>query len=423
MSLGGAVGVDVRRQAGWFPNGQDDLEAWLAGHAERAEARAGQALRHRSVVAFAELIGTDPVVGMYVRRMIDQVPTGRQYSKRHLSSPEQLLRLIDEVLTVAPEFGSQTVTLPLGAVLDWAMGTPAGHAAFRDPRVNTALKAILQQWCAFLESPESLYVLNDSPTGWTSQAARQAVGIGQYEHDPADAHWGFTSWNDFFTRRFRDGQRPVAAPDNDKVIVSACESTPYNLRTDVQHRDRFWIKDEPYSLQDLLCNDPSVPQFVGGTVYQAFLSATNYHRWHSPVAGTVLRAYLVDGTYYSEGDADGTDAQQETSAQTYLAHVAARAVVIIDADDPVIGQMAFIAVGMSEVSSCLFAPDIKPGHHLAKGEELGHFRFGGSTHCLVFRPGTIGEFSLQALPQRHDPNAPLVNVRSEIATANPTPSN
>ena len=146
MSLGGAVGVDVRRQAGWFPNGQDDLEAWLAGHAERAEARAGQALRHRSVVAFAELIGTDPVVGMYVRRMIDQVPTGRQYSKRHLSSPEQLLRLIDEVLTVAPEFGSQTVTLPLGAVLDWAMGTPAGHAAFRDPRVNAALKAILQEW-------------------------------------------------------------------------------------------------------------------------------------------------------------------------------------------------------------------------------------------------------------------------------------
>ena len=231
----------------------------------------------------------------------------------------------------------------------------------------------------FLSSPESLYVLNDSPTGWTSEAARQAVGIGQYEHDPADPHWGFTSWNDFFTRRFRDGQRPVAAPDDDKVIVSACESTPYNLRTDVQQRDQFWIKDEPYSLQDLLCNDPSVPEFVGGTVYQAFLSATNYHRWHSPVAGTVLRAYLVDGTYYSEGDADGTDAQQETSAQTYLAHVAARAVVIIDADDPVIGLLAFVAVGMSEVSSCLFAPDIAPGHHLAKGEELGHFRFGGST--------------------------------------------
>jgi len=148
----GDGGVDVRRRAGWFPDGQDDLEAWLAGHAERAAARGGQAPRHRSVVAFAELIETDPVVGMYVRRMIDQVPTGRAYSKRHLTSPEQLLRLIDEVLTVAPEFGCQTVTLPLGAILDWAMGTPAGHAAFRDPRVNGALKAMLQEWCGFLSS-------------------------------------------------------------------------------------------------------------------------------------------------------------------------------------------------------------------------------------------------------------------------------
>ena len=409
--------VDVTRAAGWLPGTQQDLEAWLAGHVERAAAREGQPLRHASVAALAELVETDPIVGMYVQRMIDQVPVTRQYSTRHLTSPEQLVRLIDEVLTVAPEYGSQTVTLPLGGILDWAMGTPAGYAAFRDPTVNAALKAILKEWCEFLDSPESLYVLNDSPTGWTSQQAQRVLGIEQYEHDPTGAHWGFTSWNDFFTRRFRDGQRPVADPDDDKVIVSACESTPYGLRMDVQERDRFWIKDEPYSLQDMLCNDPAVPGFVGGTVYQAFLSATNYHRWHSPVAGTVQRAYLVDGTYYSEGDPDGA-VEGETSAQTYLAHVAARAVIVIDADDPVIGTMAFVAVGMFEVSSCLFAPDIAPGHHLSKGDELGHFRFGGSTHCLVFRPGAIADFSLQALPQRHDPDAPLVNVRSRLARAN-----
>jgi len=29
-----------------------------------------------------------------------------------------------------------------------------------------------------------------------------------------------------------------------------------------------------------------VKDFVGGTVYQAYLSAENYHRWHSPVSGT-----------------------------------------------------------------------------------------------------------------------------------------
>ena len=98
-------------------------------------------------------------------------------------------------------------------------------------------------------------------------------------------------WNDFFTRSFKDGERPVASPDDDKVIVSACESTPDGISTDVKRQDRFWIKSQPYSLEDMLASDDSVDQFTGGTVYQAFLSATNYHRWHSPVAGTIVRAF------------------------------------------------------------------------------------------------------------------------------------
>jgi phosphatidylserine decarboxylase len=72
---------------------------------------------------------------------------------------------------------------------------------------------------------------------------------------------------------------------------------------------------------------------------------------------------------------------------------------------------------MSEVSSCIIGPDIQPGHRVVKGHELGYFQFGGSTHCLVFRPGVIADFRLAAVPQPHDPNAPLVRVRSRLATA------
>ena len=209
-----------------------------------------------------------------------------------------------------------------------------------------------------------------------------------------------------FTRRFKAGARPVGSPDDDKVIVSACESTPYGLASDVQRQDRFWINSQPYSLQDMLANDESVDQFVGGTVYQAFLSATDYHRWHSPVAGTIVRAFVQPGTYYSEADSEGADAVEPKKSQSYLAHVAARAIILIEANDPVIGLVAFVPIGMSEVSSCIIGPDIQPGHHVAKGDELGYFQFGGSTHCLVFRPGAIADFSLAAVPRPHDPNAP-----------------
>ena len=413
-------GVDVPRQAGWLPLEQGDLESWLAGHRERVEARGEQIVLHPVLLEFQELIDTDPVVRMYMHQMIAQVPSTKRYTKRHLQSVEQLLRLINEVLTMAPEFGPQgtMVATPLAAILDWAMGTPAGFAAFRDPRINEMLRKILTVWCEFLSSEDSLYVLNDSPSGWKGAEAEQTVGMDQYEHDPQDEHWGFSSWNDFFTRHFKDGERPVASPDDDKVIVSACESTPYAISVDVQRKDRFWIKSQPYSLADMLVNDESVDEFVGGTVYQAFLSATNYHRWHSPVAGEIVRAFVQEGTYYSEADSEGKDAVEPTNSQSYLAHVSARAIFIIDADDPVIGLMAFVAVGMVEVSSCKIASKAKPGHHVEKGEELGYFQFGGSTHCLVFRPGAIAEFSLAAIPQPHDPHAPLVRVRSRLAIAN-----
>jgi hypothetical protein len=136
-----------------------------------------------------------------------------------------------------------------------------------------------------------------------------------------------------------------------RVIVSACESTPYGLAVDVQRQDQFWIKSQPYSLQDMLAGDESAGQFVGGTVYQAFLSATNYHRWHSPVAGTIVRAFVQEGTYYSEAYSEGAKAVEPRNSQSYLAHVATRAVILIQADNPVIGLTAFVPVGMSEVSS------------------------------------------------------------------------
>ena len=411
--------VDVRRKAGWLPDDQDELESWLAGHRDRVHARGEQVVLHPVLAEFQELIDSDPVVRLYVNEMIAQVPSAKPYSKRHLESPEQMLRLINEVLTMAPEFGPQRamVATPLAAILDWTMGTPAGFAAYRDPRINAIFRKILTAWCEFLSSADSLYVLNDSPSGWKSPEAQRTVGMDQYEHDPDEEHWGFGSWNDFFTRRFKDGERPVASPEDDKVIVSACESTPYGISTDVKRQDRFWIKSQPYSLADMLANDEAVDQFVGGTVYQAFLSATNYHRWHSPVAGRIVRAFVQEGTYYSEADAEGEDAVEPTNSQAYIAHVAARAIILIEADDPVVGLMAFVPVGMVEVSSCVIAAAVKPGYHVEKGEELGHFQFGGSTHCLVFRPGAIAEFSLAAIPQPHDPHAPLVRVCSRLAVA------
>jgi phosphatidylserine decarboxylase len=107
--------------------------------------------------------------------------------------------------------------------------------------------------------------------------------------DPSKPHKGFHSWDDFFTRKLRDGIRPIASPDDDTIICNACESSPFRLARNVSYYDRFWIKAQPYSLQYLLDaagddnkeldgqNTPAegngkekniAEQFIGGTIYQ-----------------------------------------------------------------------------------------------------------------------------------------------------------
>ncbi len=76
-------------------------------------------------------------------------------------------------------------------------------------------------------------------------------------------------------------------------------------------------------------------------------------------------------------------------SQGYIAHTATRAIIYIEATYPKIGLMCVIPIGMSEVSSCIINEKIIPGHKVKKGDELGYFQFGGSTHCLVFQKGVI----------------------------------
>jgi len=106
--------------------------------------------------------------------------------------------------------------------------------------------------------------------------------MDEHVHDPKAPFYGFQSWNHFFIRRFKPGARPVAEPNKHKVIVNVCEAVPFAIARDVKAQNAFWIKSQPYSLKQML-DGHFVDQFVGGTVYQAFLSAENHHRWHSPV--------------------------------------------------------------------------------------------------------------------------------------------
>jgi phosphatidylserine decarboxylase len=314
------------------------------------------------------------------------------------------------------------VGCPINAILDFPMITPAGLAAFVMPKVNVMICKVLNAWAQYLNSEDSLYVLNETDDGWLSPDARNALRLDEFVTHPDQPFLGFKSWNDFFIREFKSGMRPVASPDDDSVIVSACESSPYAIQDGVKEHDTFWLKAQPYSLRHML-NGHYVHRFAGGTVYQAFLSAKEYHRWHSPVAGIIKKVELVPGTYFAEAASEGFDPSGPNDSQGYIAHVATRALIFIEADNATIGLLCVVLIGMCEVSSCrVMGADGKPlkeGQRVKKGDQIGYFQFGGSTHCLVFRAGVVAEFALHAIPQgRNGASSSVVKVSSFLARAN-----
>jgi phosphatidylserine decarboxylase len=404
------------RVGNWLPTDQLFLQKWMNQLIEETDKSDEKLLP--IIQKFKDFIESDPEVFMLFNLMFSQVP--KKYRKspsgqRQVRDYHHMLQLFNVIMTQAPEFNKTGVVgFPINAILDWSMGTEAGFTAFLNDKVNKQFKLILNEWGIFLKSKNSCSVLNKDPkTGWFGKDAMEAMPNFDTEFicQPDQDHHGFNSWDDFFTREFRPGQRPLANPNDDNIITNACESAPYRIAKNVKRKDHFWIKAQPYSLEHMMAHDPFTDHFVGGTVYQAFLSALSYHRWHSPVSGTIVKAYTIEGTYYSEAISEGYDDAGPNDSQGYITELATRALIYIQADNPKIGLMCFMPVGMAEVSSCDIT--VYEGQRVKKGEQLGMFHFGGSTHCLFFGPEVKLQFDMHGqTPGLNSSNIPL---KSRIA--------
>jgi phosphatidylserine decarboxylase len=397
-----------------------------------------------------ELIESRPILRMWASAMFDEVPNKTPYDKdtpdhQHVRGYHHMLELFSIIATeVAPTWsmiqGSAglggLVGLPFQALLDWPMGTPSGHAFFLSKEVNEKMKDILDTWRdGILKTSKSQYVITACDNGWLCKEALTAIENDAnldsrqrlrfqdlFECDPEGdpVHWGFKSWDDFFVRKFKniDHIRPIAYTDRPEWVVNACESRPLIVQSGIKDYDTFWIKGQNYSIMEMLNNHEFASEFVGGTVYQALLTLTSYHRWSSPASGHVLYAEMINGTYFSERQTNGLSSGPVGPPeynQIYMSHVATRAIIYIQAPEP-IGLMCFMAIGTADVSTCEIASKFTSSwpHPVSKGEELGMFHYGGSSHCLLFRKGVRFALVDAAIPGNSQKNLP---IRSALAVA------
>ncbi|KXX67454.1 phosphatidylserine decarboxylase family protein [Flammeovirga sp. SJP92] len=415
-----------------------------------------------NILALDLYVKSHPQISQWSNDMFTEVPRKYQYSEygHELQSWDEFIPLLNGIMTMTMTFNtSGCVGFPINALLDWAMGTPSGHNFFLDDGVNEHFNKVLNDWGEYLKSHRSVNAVKNSNEHvtdypghfidfqyyWLSDKAMVALanalndGIVYNDYDPkrarkafikafdcpdtSNVHYGFKSWDDFFTRQFNPGQRPIA--EESDVIANACESGPYRVAYNVQRKNAFWMKGQPYSLLNIFNetegNSPLTDKYEGGTIYQAFLSAESYHRWHSPVDGVVKTVYDTashkpfNSTYYSEllpVDQLDLDPSGPNESQGYISNVATRGIIEIGANNPAIGDMCVIPVGMAECATCDIT--VNSGDEVKKGDEIGMFHFGGSTHLLVFQKDVNLLFDYHG--ERPGLSAKNIHVNSKIAT-------
>mmetsp|Transcript_7309 Transcript_7309/g.6555 ORF Transcript_7309/g.6555 Transcript_7309/m.6555 type:complete len:458 (-) Transcript_7309:46-1419(-) len=363
------------------------------------------------VINFKEWVSSNSIFKMWFNLMIDQAndfisnideETRREIEKDGdviwIVSFDNFFEIVNEIITTSPAFNNTAqVGTPLNGLLAVSMATPAGIALFHNQEFNNEFKKVLNSWNSYLKSPASLDKLditNPNKLGsWISHEAHQAGVWDQIVHDPTKPGYGFNSWNAFFIRNFVPGARPFHGSGD--VVNIGCETTPWQYANNLIYSNNFWIKDVNYSLIDLFGNNEKYAHhFIGGQLYQGFLSATHYHRWNSPIDGRIIRSWLQPGTYFAirpnQGETPGTF--EGTEAQPYLGHVATRAIFIFE--HHLCGYIALLCIGMVEVSTCYIKSQylVNEGDDpvsVQRGDEIGRFEFGGSTHIMIFQKDKV----------------------------------
>ncbi|CAI6067134.1 unnamed protein product [Clonostachys chloroleuca] len=201
----------------------------------------------------------------------------------------------------------------------------------------------------------------------------EEFGIAMNEYEPSDIN-EYSTFEDFFVRAHKDGSRPIHGPSNPAHAVVAADSrvVAYESVAEAKH---LWIKGKNFSISTPVMDTDLGSQLDGAAVASFRLSPQDYHRYHSPVSGKVKVFRSIPGDYYQ---VDVIALQRDVDILTRNRRV------YLAIETKCFGDVFFVAIGATNVGSVKFQQiDAK----VAKGDELGHFQFGGSSIIVAFQNG------------------------------------
>ena len=213
--------------------------------------------------------------------------------------------------------------------------------------------------------------------------------------DPDAPDGGFKSFNEFFARTLKDQDesRPQTMPDRDYVISAPTDSIMNSIPQIITDANTLISTkgNQALNIMDILDGSKYADKFIGGTALSCVLMPNTYHHYHSPVGGHVVESKIIEDAFFGYDDFPawvppngnvgyyGSDFSQFENFK--------RGYFIVDTGN--YGHVAVIAVGLNTISSIVFNErftNIAEPVPVKRGDELGHFLYGGSLVIIIFEP-------------------------------------
>ncbi len=191
---------------------------------------------------------------------------------------------------------------------------------------------------------------------------KQSIDMSQFEERE------FNSYNDFFTRKMKDGKRPIDFDEN--ALISPCDAklSVYKIDDD----SIFEIKNSLYSIYDILGGNDKAFEFSEGYCLIFRLAVDDYHRYCYFDTGVKGENITIKGELHTV---------KPIALNKYNVYKRnCREYTVMQTEN--FGEAIQIEVGAMMVGKI---KNFHGEHKFKRGEEKGMFEFGGSTIVLLLK--------------------------------------
>jgi phosphatidylserine decarboxylase len=204
------------------------------------------------------------------------------------------------------------------------------------------------------------------------------LDIDEFTKTPYD----YKTFNEFFSRALKKTARPIA--EGDRVAVLPADGR-HLVFPNVDLADGFYVKGAKFTLAELL-GEGDLPEekrslakkYAGGAMVISRLCPVDYHRFHFPFAGIPGEPRLINGPLYSVSP---------IALRRNISYLVQNKRILTELESPVFSSVACLEVGATNVGTIVHT--FVAGRPVAKGEEKGLFKFGGSCAITLFQAGRI----------------------------------